>query len=754
MDIDQVRDDIAAFADDDNEVLVEPSGRILFIRNGQDMACRFFEDDGRAMIEVEGQAITYRTFLARNLARLDILAQRILAKRPPVPAFVDGGARLEAMDTPETGRALGLLNSLCRKMPAFSARVLFVTADAGHGKTALLKEYQSAAAQDYLDGKSPFLFWHVDLQGRQLLRLSEALMGDLADLRFSGVWMPGVVRLLRRKVLVLAIDGFDELAAEQGSTDALGALAVLVRQIGDQGTIVAASRRTFFDTDDYVKRTGMLRTHVSASCEFAQLHLLDWSKVEGVAFLERVSLDGRRFPDPNSVYDAILLELNGDTRHPMLARPFLLTHIARALLRYGINASDFIRGMTDPMQGVASVVEAFVQREVTEKWKAKDTGEPYLSVEQHMRLLSAVAEEMWVAQRDRLDVGTIETIAVILCDTWKIPLERKQQVLQMVTMHVLLSMPGDGESQMRSFDHPEFRDYFIAFALALYMRSPDARAQLASFLSHGQLSDTVARYAVSLIERNAVAACIERLRDVVGAEWRPTYVQTNVGTIIPFLLRHADPGAPLVVDVRVNYSSVVFENSTLKNVRIENGNFVHASFVGVNWESVALVRCTLSEVTFDRSARLQDVEMRDCQLSGIRVTEGGEEVAREYSPARMEELLTRMGIVVVRDDVRIVPRNAGLDERRELVRKFLRAYKRTTAVSESLLSLKFQSGPLEVVKKEIIPLMKKHGLLESQPWRGAGPPQGIWSLTRSVEDILRGDDGETDPAVRAFWREL
>ena len=89
-------------------------------------------------------------------------------------------------------------------------------------------------------------------------------MGDLADLRLSGLWMPAVIRLMRRGALVVGVDGFDELAAEQGGADALGALASLVSQLGGHGAVVAASRRTFFDTDDYLRRGGLVRRRPAA----------------------------------------------------------------------------------------------------------------------------------------------------------------------------------------------------------------------------------------------------------------------------------------------------------------------------------------------------------------------------------------------------------------------------------------------------------------------------------------------------------
>lgn len=221
-----------------------------------------------------------------------------------------------------------MLTAECAEGSPFATRVVFITADAGQGKTILLRQYQRAQAEAFLAGTSASLFWHVDLQGRQLVRLSEALMGDLGDLRVTGLWMPAILKLIQWRVIVLAIDGFDELAAEQGSTDALGALAMLVRQLDGHGVVVAASRRTFFDTEDYLTRAGLLRRSVAAACEFDQIALDPWSPVEVRKFFETFELNGKGLDDPSGTLTALVSELGGDGQHPMLTRPFLVSQLA------------------------------------------------------------------------------------------------------------------------------------------------------------------------------------------------------------------------------------------------------------------------------------------------------------------------------------------------------------------------------------------------------------------------------------------
>ncbi len=187
-DIQVYLNDLAAFADDDEDVLVEPDGAFALFRGGELIGGRFvFDSESHLAVEVEGSLIPYRRFLTHYVARLDVLAERLLVKRHIEPNFVDGPARLDAATAgTEEATGLGILRAQCTDVSPFATRIVFVTADAGHGKTVLLKQLQHEQAETFREGRADFLVWHVDLQGRQLVRLSEALMGDLADLACPG----------------------------------------------------------------------------------------------------------------------------------------------------------------------------------------------------------------------------------------------------------------------------------------------------------------------------------------------------------------------------------------------------------------------------------------------------------------------------------------------------------------------------------------------------------------------------------------
>jgi hypothetical protein len=759
--LEEVRLDIAAFADDEDDVMVERDGTVVYQRSGVAHEVTVeFQDDALFAV-VDGVRLPYRKFLTHDLAGLPQLAARLLEKRPALDTFIEPRAEVQTTERArEVLPALEALRNQCTNAAPFASRVLFITADAGAGKTALLRAYQAQSARQFLGGHSRFLFWHVDLQGRQLLRLSEALMGDLGELRFPGLYVPGVVRLLRRRALVLGIDGFDELAAEQGSTDALGALALLVGEMRDQGCLAAASRRSFFDTDDYLRRSKLVRRDAAAATEFHELRLLEWSKDEVVNYLSQAvdPESGRRFKDPTQVYEKMLAELQGQASHPMLTRPFLVTQLARALLRYDLEPADFVRGLGDPLKGVAELVQRFVAREVSDKWKSKDTNEPYLTVEQHMQLLTTVAEEMHRSDTDRLDVDVLDTIVAILLDEWRLPQERRGQVAEMSRMHVLLPPPISSDFQVRTFDHPEFREYFVARALAALLQGGTLDA-LRNFLNVSVVSDSLARYVRTLLEADsgAMQLVLTRLQEIVSEEWRPTNIQQNVGTLLAPMLDRGTNATPLAFTGHVVISSIALEGSHLEQVTLEDVSLLNASLAGVRWENVRLVQCKVNELSIDETATFHNVVFDRCDVGGVRILVGGEEMAREYEPSRVTVELERRGIKMAVDAQLTIPQIVPTSdsEARRVLQKILATFRRTTTVTPDTLGLKLRGQERAVAINEVMPLMVATGVADVRPWRGQGTSKSVWALQFRVDQILEAESrGGGSGPLADFWKGL
>ncbi len=438
----------------------------------------------------------------------------------------------------------------------------------------------------------------------------------------------------------------------------------------------------------------------------------------------------------------------------MLTRPFLFSRVLRGLLRYDMSPSEFLRGIEDPLRGVAAVVEAFVKREVTDKWKTADTGEPYLMFDQHMELLSAVAEEMYRSQRDRLPVDILETLATILVDEWGIDVQRRQQILLMVRMHVLLTIPPDDDAQYRAFDHAEFRDYFVAVALRdriRQLRTGAASSDLSRIFSVAQISDSTARYVCGMLNFTSsdAAMAANTLAVMVKEEWKPTYLQMNVGTLIPFLLNGQDFAQEVLVDGGIVISSLVMEGSRLQNVTFRGATLVRASTQRADWENVTFDHCELGELAVDVGARYDNVALRECRIDGVRLMRDGTEVAREYAPGRVQSALKEVGFRF--GESYLQPELAAFEESETLrvLRRFLRIFHRTTIVSNAWIGARFRQDHA-IVYDRIIPLMVEHGLLEERDWRGAGV-QRVWALRCLLDALLSAEGSSANSQFSRFW---
>ena len=755
----QVLSDFAAFADDEKDVLIESDGTLMYRRLGRDITCRIRENgEGAIFVSDDQGELPYRTYIGNRLGQLHVFAQKLLADRASDPFYVDGHARLESIASGDTQSAsLVLLHNQCSELSPFASRVAFITADAGHGKTALLRQYQYETAVKYSKNRSQHIFWHVDLQGRQLVRLSEALMGDLGELRMTGLYMPSVLVLIRMRLLILAIDGFDELAAEQGTTDALGALRVLLDQMNGRGAIVAASRRTFFNTDSYTRRTKtVIQGAATRGCEFNEIRLLPWNRKECTEYLSKVKVDQVGFPNPESAYAEMETLLDTTSSNPILTTPFLFSHVAKGVLRYGTSVSEFISGMVDPVKGVPAVVKAFIKREVSDKWKSKDTGEPYLTVEQHMSLLSAIAEEMWNSQVDRLPTEVIETVTALLLDHWKIEQDRRRQIHEMVRMHVLLQRPLDAREDVRSFEHPEFQNYFVGRALDAYLKkivegNESQTHDIARFMSIGQMPDAIPKYAsMHDYSSEAKTRIITSLCKLVESEWRPTHLQSNVGTILPFFLHGLISKNKTVIRGKILFSSVVFCNSHLSNITFDGGTFLQSPFSNVRWRDVRFQNCKFYEVSFDRDSLFENVVLADCEMEGISLVDHGNEVDRAYSRERSAQILSQCNVVIETPTEIAFPQPQS--ELSNLVIRLLRYFTRSKIISEGILRQRFSNKSHDVLAF-VIPVMEKFGQIESVEWRGGGG-QNAWQLTRHVDDILRDDNGLASSEGERFWQDV
>lgn len=757
--IKQIKADISTFADDMDEVYVQGNGELTYQRFGNIISVRLVERYNQsAGIIYEGKEYDYTDFLATKLADLKSFAKKIIQKDADENnCYVDPNATLVKVYGQKIGKALDILRSECEDEQWSGTRIAFVTADAGHGKSFLLKQYQRTQAKKYLDGTSNYLFWHIDLHGRELVRLNEAIMYELGDLRITGLYYNSIITLIRNGLIILGIDGFDELAAEKGGDVALGSLTNLVSELEGDGKLVAASRRTFFNTQDYIQRTGMLHQRIDSDCEFDEIRLHNWSKEQCVSYI------GLYHNNPEEEYKKLVSLLHSPLNHPLLERPFLFTKIVSFAYHDNMTPYEFVsNGGESDLDSINKIIATFVRREVN-KWSTteKDTGKPYLDFDQHMRLLADVANEMWLEQKDSVTIDTIEFILTMLFDEWMTDASLRPMITRMAGAHALLPKSNVGD-RYRRFDHDEFRNYFLAMSLEHILTKAvedDNFMAVKSFLKVAQLPDAVSQYLTLQISKINALEIVKGLLKMEEGDWKATYVQPNIGTILPYLLHHLDQSETIIINQKITFSSLVFENKTICNVRFFDCSFINVSFNNSHFRNIVFDSCTFTEIKIHEKSHneFENVVIKDnCTINTVTIVQSEEESYSEYSPYNINGLLQKQGFE--RERIEVIntdnPQKVKNPDYRKLVKRFLNKYIKATYQYEKniLEDPIYNHGKSDIIMNDIIPLLLDYNVIELvSTSKTLQTNLRAWRLKHiDVSDVYKAEEDKSSP-LHEFW---
>lgn len=752
--LDFIKRDIASFADDEYGVIEDGRGGFLFERNGQEVNVRVYrkDEDGPLYAFFNDTELLYRNFISKELAHLDVLASRMLQYDEDIDNFVNSEVELITVDDKKIGKALEILMEEAKTPALVGTKVSFVTADAGHGKSVLLRHLQHVVAEKYLKGEVNYLFWHIDLHGRDLVRLNEAIMFEVNKLRFTGLFYSTILTLMRRRLIVLGIDGFDELAAEIGGETALSSLANLMSLMEGRGTLFAASRRAFFNSQDYLKRTGLLKNSLGGSCEFNEIRIKNWKAEQCEEFLTYNAFEASEY--------SIMVEKLGAS-HPLLERPYLFTKLVGLSYETEISPSSYLQD--SPLDSINEIIEAFVKREV-QKWTGafdSETGVPYLSFEQHIQLLSEVAMEMWNSQQDVISTENLQLLLSILIDEWQMDERTKPKVMRLVESHAFLVVEK-GRDRYRRFDHEEFKKFFLAKGLLMRLIKRD-ELWLRGFLSSGQLPDSVSQYLVNEMPREVAISVVNDLVSIVKAEWKPSYVHANVGTLIPFLLNGYQQEEPIIIEGKVVFSSLVFENKSICGVYFKNCSFINISFKDFSMEKVEFEECTFSDLRFyENSTKVKNVLIHNnCRIKMVSIYHEYDETEVEYSPVVIKRLLTEKGFSFDEEPGRFievkdiaVAKNVNYYNS---VKRVLNKYAQTGCLYESTIeAIRYNntSNPT-LMMNDIVPLLLKYDIIKEVSTKRTNKANvRAWTLNKyeMPEVFLAEEDKGAD--LYAFWEEV
>ena len=764
----RIERDLASFGDPGALVDVSPAGRgfrAAWTMQGKEREALFsVSRDQGVSVRTAGRKVSYRSFLAgADMADLQSLAQMILQAMPP-GLFVETRAeRSDGDGDPTTSSAVKLLTDLLEEENDVATRVVMVTADAGAGKTYVLKELVRRYADGYLHGRPPLdqvgprrgeprrLLLYVNAQGRSLARLNEALATELQDLKV-GLTYHSVATLARLGILVPVIDGFDELLGVSGYDDAFSSLAGFLDQLEGEGQLLASARSVYYE-EEFLARAGRVSATGDQRWAHVPVRVLEWSDDDRQRYLDAWIRDRRLTDEAAARLRPRVRTIFDDRREKLAKKPLFFARVVE-LLRNNPELS----GGDDLLQ---TLVREYLSRERKEKLLDRQSGS-LLTEEQFERLMCELAQEMWNQETRELDSRSVREVAEFFVESEGLSEAAKQSVVE--RMPALAFLAQSDEESLRgggiSFEHELFFFHFLARAVVSEFNSTSADVRIV--LSRSALPDDVAeRVAARLNARDGAGARdrlqerLDRLADAGRKEWRRTMqVRENAGLLVMALLRYAGEDGREIDGCTVR--SVVFPGGRLGRVTLKRCSLVDVEIRRTDLTEARFVECTARDVLLFEprvgpgTTRLELEGLDLSHVIGLRVAGIPETV---YDPSTVAAKLRECGAPTpdAEDAIGARAPSAYVD----LVEGLVRAYRRANPVcteDPALVKLRGDSG-WAVVERLLI----EHEIVTKEHRVTGGRPKTFLRRRVRPEQLMSGRNGGVNGVprvVRSFWRAL
>jgi hypothetical protein len=578
-----LRSDLAPFADPATELRITGSGdkqRFVLTRGGKETRgiARLRGDD--VEYDFENHAFSSLTqLLASNaFANIEDFAHtqtRVLATRRT--RWIDqelrrpGAAPITLLDLLATIRA-----SDPRQL-----QVVVVDGPAGVGKTHLLERICLEQARAFLERQSAVPMLYVGSRGRKLSRLNDAIAASIQDIRGRFVYTE-LHALIRNGVLGIAIDGFDELANEQGYAEAWDTFRDFVDELGGRGLVMLAARDSFFDAERFEEKIQATQKAGSVKVHQVQLRGPSWEHAR--AFLEQ---EGVSTADITRLRSAI-----DPARRPYVIRPVFLSKLPA-------NAGEILEG-SRTFRTV--LVEAFLERETKiVVGAAQKMADPVMIRAALEGVFREVALEMHEQERDWIDIDLLCFFVEEKLGT--VGQLSRDDVLRFVQRASSLGfMEVARGTRARQFPHDEVRYFFLSDVVIQQLGRSEERLQ--SFLERGNLDldfcDVFAERVDGIAEAQSEVV-VENLIRLASLQAANTALTANATAVLTSLLR-VRPFANLAMVQGLTTGSASLSEARFAGV-LRNCQFTYLDVRGADLRSVRFEDVHVHALAIDDETR-------------------------------------------------------------------------------------------------------------------------------------------------------
>lgn len=760
MDINDFRTILTAFADEPSDVDIRAGKVVAQVREDLiDATIHYSDGDDRQLRIVENeQEYPARTWLINRVARLPQLADRILATTtvPPdvaakspfvVPAgLMSPELATEANSDEEVGDVVEALLLHATSAVPGATSVLYLTSDAGEGKTTVINRAANIQAQRYKRKEVSSLIVPIPLSGRAFLTFDDAVIAALVNkLRFTYLYFDAFIELVRMGAIVPAFDGYEEMLVEGSKGEAVSALGNLVQRLESSGTVFIAARKAFFEYLSFRTQAKLFDAIGNRSAAFSRLAICRWTKAQFCDYGIR-----RNIPSPEEVYETVAARLG--CGHPLLTRAVLVRRLFDVI--EGADRAELIDMLgANPHDYFFTFVDAIVKREASEKWLSRVSGdvmEPLLQQSEHHQLLAQVALEMWQSSTTSLRYDVLDVIVDIFCESNRKSATATRQVKERMKQHSLLTT-ATSRGQGIGFDHEDFQNFYLGEGLGLIL-GRQSSAELQAFLSVNIVPTATVEQAVQCIVRHGedLREALATIAVINQSESSYSFCKENCGSLAIRLAEcMADEQEKINLD-NMFVPAGALAGRVLKHTQFSNCHFQPTHISGRSFENVAFTNCEFERLELTAMEPLSGCTFDECRVDSLVTTPDEVQI---FDPALIAGTLQALGASKGEDESRPL-RVEAQDDRVRLLERFLRVFLRHTHVDEDTIRLRLGKRFSSMFFEQTLPLLISHGVLEETSWRGQGV-QRRFKLLRQMSELaaaLEESEGSFDRFLDALNR--
>ena len=744
MDINEFARVLRSFSDDPSDIDIRLGKLVAQIRDDLiDVTLSYAQDEERSLIVTEnGVPHKARPWLLARIAKLPQLADRIIATTsvtadaaarspfiepsgmfiPDVSAAQESDSEVFVTNAVET-----LLGKVTSQLPGATS-VLYLTSDAGEGKTTVINRTAHLQAQRYKARQATSLVVPIPLSGRAFLTFDDAVIAALVNkLRFSYLYFDGFIQLVRMGVLVPAFDGYEEMLVEGSKGEAVSALGNLVQTLESSGTVIVAARKAFFEYISFKTQAKLLDAIGDRSASFSRLSLLRWTREQFCDYGRRRNID-----DPGEIHAIVAARLGAD--HPILTRAVLVRRLYDVIAG-GADRQELATLLgSNPHDYFYTFVDAIVRREASEKWLARvggDVAEPLLQPREHHVLLAQIAQEMWVSSTTSLRHDVLDVIVDLFAENAGKNAATVRQIKERLKQHSLLAVdPTRG--QALAFDHDDFQRFYLGESLGMLLGKLSA-GEIRTFLSVNIVPTATVEQAVQYLVRNKadVGKVLSLLQTINETEVAFSFCKENCAALTIRLAEClGEPAAPITFK-NMYFSAGALSGRTLRKLRFENCQFQPTSIEQSAFHDIEFHNCEFERLEIDSERSLSQTVFSECEIRSLIVHPDEEHL---FDPVLIAGEMRGAGAVI--SDTALAPtiETHERDDRVQMTERFLRAYLRSTHIDEDMIRIRMGKTFAPRFTTDVLPMLLEHGVLAEVPWRGRGV-QRRFKLAVAMSDV-------------------